>query len=220
MGSIKRIRKKYTSPYQKWQKERIVEERALIKEYGLKNKTELWKHASALTHFKTLAKAAVSGMTAQSDKEGEELLAKLRNFGLLHDGSVLSDVLKLVDKDILERRLQTIVFRKGLARSVKQARQFITHGHIKLNGVLVSSPAYLVRKDEEDSISFVESSSLSDVEHPERSIKKKVDVTATDLTDAEKTSAKTSEKAPDTKNTSDVTEASDEASTDTTKKDE
>jgi len=71
-------------------------------------------------------------------------------------------------KDILERRLQSIVFRKGLARSMKQSRQFIVHGHVMVDGKKLTSPGYLVPKAVEGSISFVPRSSLTDEMHPER----------------------------------------------------
>jgi small subunit ribosomal protein S4 len=170
MGNLKKLRKKYNTPYHPWQKERIVAEKELITEYGLKNKKEIWRHSSLLTKFKNIAKETISSSKAQSMKEGEQLLSRLKSLGLLSDGSTLNDVLTLNDKDILERRLQTVITRKGLARSLKQARQFITHSHISLNGVIVSSPSYLVKKSEEDKIEFNPRSTLSDVEHPERNI--------------------------------------------------
>jgi len=64
----------------------------------------------------------------------------------------LDDVLKLNVRDILSRRLQTVVYRKGLARSIKQARQLIVHGHIKIKGRRVTFPSFLVPKAIEDEI--------------------------------------------------------------------
>jgi small subunit ribosomal protein S4 len=46
---------------------------------------------------------------------------------------------------LLERRLDNIVCRLGLAHSRAQARLMITHGHITINGRLVNIPSYLVR---------------------------------------------------------------------------
>ena len=169
MGNIRRLRKKYQGPSHMWQKERIVEEKTILKEYGLVNKKEVWRATSTLARYKNLAKTAISSITAQSEKEAAQLLTKLKNLGLLSEGSLLSDVLKLSVKDVLERRLQTVVFRRGLSHSVKQARQFITHGHITVNGVAISSPSYLVTKAEELTVMFSPSSALHDDQHPERS---------------------------------------------------
>ncbi len=170
MGNAKKLRKKYNTPYHPWQKERIVEEKELMKEYGLKNKKEIWRHSSTLSTFKNIAKDGLSSSRAQAAKEGEQVLAKLQGLGLLSESAMLNDILTLNDKDILERRLQSVLVRKGLARSLRQARQFITHAHIKVNGVKMSSPSYLVKKSEEDNLTFSAKSSLSDAEHPERNL--------------------------------------------------
>jgi ribosomal protein S4 len=71
-------------------------------------------------------------------------------------------------RDVLERRLQTQVYKKNLANSVQQARQFITHEHICIGSRVVTSPSYLVPLSEETQIKFRLSSSISDPEHPER----------------------------------------------------
>ncbi len=46
---------------------------------------------------------------------------------------------------ILESRLDNVVFRLGFARTRKEARQTVTHGHITVNGKLVDIPSYRVR---------------------------------------------------------------------------
>lgn len=49
---------------------------------------------------------------------------------------------------LLERRLDNVLCRGGLATSRGQARQFITHGHIVINGKKVDLPGYLVKQGE------------------------------------------------------------------------
>jgi small subunit ribosomal protein S4 len=168
MGDIKKIRKKFQRPSHPWQKERILRENAMVKEYGLKNKTEVWKLISLLANFKRAAKESISSTNKQSMREAEQLLLRLRSIGLLSQTSMLNDVLTLTEKDVMERRLQTIVYRKGYARSLNQARQLIVHSHIKINGRKISSPSYIVKKDEEDKISYAENSALFVADHPER----------------------------------------------------
>ena len=51
---------------------------------------------------------------------------------------------------ILERRLDTIIYRAKFAITVFAARQLINHGHVKVNGKKVNIPSYLVKP--EDSI--------------------------------------------------------------------
>ena len=61
---------------------------------------------------------------------------------------------------MLRRRLQTIVHKRGLARTVNEARQLVVHGHITLNGKKLDAPGYLVKRGEEDKIGFYPSSPM------------------------------------------------------------
>jgi small subunit ribosomal protein S4 len=53
---------------------------------------------------------------------------------------------------LLERRLDNVVYRMRFASSRSQARQFVLHGHILVNGQKVSIPSYLVKADNEISV--------------------------------------------------------------------
>ena len=54
--------------------------------------------------------------------------------------------------ELLERRLDNIVYRLGFGSSRKQSRQFVRHGHVVVNGRRVNIPSFLVSKDDEISI--------------------------------------------------------------------
>lgn len=168
MGDPKRQRRKYSRPSQPWQKTRIEEERALLKEYGLKNKKEIWKAQSILRNFAKQAKRLIAEKTEQSKKEEIQLLNRLKALGILPQTAVLEDVLGLTVRDILKRRLQSIIFKKGLAKTIKQARQFITHQHIIVNDKKITTPGHLLLKKHETKIGFAPGSSLFSEEHPER----------------------------------------------------
>ncbi|PIN81168.1 30S ribosomal protein S4 [Candidatus Woesearchaeota archaeon CG10_big_fil_rev_8_21_14_0_10_30_7] len=168
MGDIKRIRKKYSDPMHPWEKTRIEEEKQILLNYGLKNKTEIWRMNSVLKGFSDQAKKLIALQTNQAEKEKKQLLQKLYNLGLLSAEAGLNDVLTLTLQDILNRRLQTIVYKKGLAKSVRQARQFINHEHIIIENYAITSPAYLVSTSEELNVTFVQNSKLASSDHPER----------------------------------------------------
>ena len=149
---MKRQRKKHERPRRPWNKERILIEKELLKNFGLRRKREIWTAEALLRKYRRMAR----GLAAKKDKKKEEvLIKKLVRIGLLEKGADLDDVLSLTVEDILERRLQTIIFRKGLATTPKQARQFIIHGKITLNDRKVSYPSYLVVKEEEAKIKVV-----------------------------------------------------------------
>ncbi|MBW3022858.1 30S ribosomal protein S4 [Candidatus Woesearchaeota archaeon] len=172
MGDPKRKSKKYQKPSHPWQRARIEEERILMKDYSLKNKKELWSMHSVARKIALQAKnlLAVKG-NKQAEKEKELLMQKLVRLNLIGAGQPIDAALALSYKDILERRLQTLVYRKSLARSMSQARQFITHRHIKIGDKIITSPAYIVSSEEEPKIQFSQISTLADENHPERAIK-------------------------------------------------
>jgi len=173
MGAPKRPKKKYKTPAHPWQRERIEQEKVLLKEYGLKNKKEIWRVDSLLGRFKQQAKNLIARTDAQSKIEEKQLVDKLTKLNLVTQSAKMDDILGLDIKNVMGRRLQTQVFSKGFAKSIKQARQFITHGHIFVGDKKVTIPSYLVKLDEEAKIVFDDSSNLSSPEHPERIIVQK-----------------------------------------------
>ena len=148
---MRRLKKKYKRPKKPWDKERIEEEKRLMEKYGLRRKREIWRAREILRKFRRRARRLV----AERDKEKEKvLLDKLYRMGILEKNATLDDVLSLTVEDILERRLQTIVFRKGLAKTPKQARQFIVHGHIAFDGRRTVYPSMPVPRGMEDKVTF------------------------------------------------------------------
>ena len=171
MGDPRKIRKKFSTPSHPWRAERIEEEHKLAKDFGLKNMREIWKGKTFLSTASYQAKRLISLHTPQAEIEKKQLLSRLISLGMLPVTATLTDVLSLTVKDVLSRRLQTLVVQKKFARTMKQARQFITHEHFMVNNKVVSSPSYLTSKMEEDLITFNPTSNLSSTEHPERAIK-------------------------------------------------
>ncbi|MEM5872477.1 MAG: 30S ribosomal protein S4 [Candidatus Aenigmatarchaeota archaeon] len=148
---MKRQKKKYEKPLRIWDRERIEAEKKLLKEYGLRRKKEIWRMESILRKYRRIAR----NLAAKRDKEKEKiLLDKLNKLGLLKPDASLDDVLALTVENLLERRLQTLVYRKGLANTIKQARQLIVHGHIALDGRRVRWPSMLIPLADENKIGF------------------------------------------------------------------
>lgn len=149
---MKRQRKKYERPRKPWDKERITKEKEILKTFGLRRKIEIRRAEAFLRKYRRIAR----DLAAKKDKEKEKTIVnKLVNFGLLQESASLDNILSLTLESILERRLQTIIFRKGLAITPKQARQFIVHGKVRLNNRKNIYPSYLVKKEEEDKIQVV-----------------------------------------------------------------
>lgn len=174
MGDPRKQRRKYSGPQHPWRRSRIEEEKVLSEEYGLRNKKDLWKMSSKLGHFKKQAKALIARKGVQAELEKKLFLEKLQRMSLISGDATVDDVLSLSVKDLLERRLQTLLYRKGLAHSSLQARQFIVHGHVFIGNQKMNIPSYLVPAGQEQLITFDPHSALADPEHPERKVVDKV----------------------------------------------
>ncbi len=163
MGDPRKQRRKYSRPQHPWRAERITEESETCKKYGLKNRKELWRARSTVARFRKVAKKLLGYGSKEMLKEKKELLNRLDRLGILKNKS-LEEVLAINVEDLLERRLQTIVYRKGLARTIIQARQLITHGNVMLGTNIVNVPSYIVPKGLEDKIRLREGIRVSNVE--------------------------------------------------------
>lgn len=154
MGDPRRIEKKWRGPRHPWRTETLNSEMRLIGTYGLRNKSELWKARTLLRRYRRRAREILALPEEETAERGREILSKLFRQGLLGEDATLDDVLGLRVEDILDRRLQTVVFRKGIGKSAYQARQYVVHGHIAVSGSRVRSPGCLVSREDEEQISF------------------------------------------------------------------
>jgi len=168
LGDPKRQRKKYETPKKPWDMQRLQLELRYLGEYGLRNKRELWRHKTQLSRIRAIARGLLAKPQEVRVKAEMVLLDKLKRMGLLSESATLDHVLDLTLEDILNRRLQTLVYKLGLAKTIHQARQFIVHGHIAVNNRIVRVPSYLVKAGEEDKIHYAPDSPFNNSKHPIR----------------------------------------------------
>jgi len=152
MGDPKLSRKKATRPRNPWQRNLLKDELNLLGRYGLRNKRELHRAATELSRIRNQARQLLAAPTEIRVSRELILLNSLTNKGIVSDGSTLDDILALNVSNILDRRLQTVVLRKQLARTPHQSRQLITHGHIIINDRKITIPSYVVNQNEEGKI--------------------------------------------------------------------
>jgi len=150
MGDVKKKRKLFNRPKKLFDRVRMDEENVLVKNYGLKNKREIWKAKTAVSKLRRRAK----GLIGKDMEEQQIFFAKLNKMGLAV--SDVSDVLALTEENLFERRLQTFVFKKKLANTVKQARQLIVHRNVLVDGAIVNIPSFVITNDLEDKITIKE----------------------------------------------------------------
>ncbi|NHI91704.1 MAG: 30S ribosomal protein S4 [Candidatus Lokiarchaeota archaeon] len=166
MGDIKKNRKKYSKPLKPWEKDRINEELKLIGKYGLRNKKEIWRLTYKLSNFRRRARQTLTLSEEERRHELKDLNTRLYNLGITSSDTTIDQILGLTIEDFMARRLQTIIYNKGLALTPYQARQLIVHGHISINSKRVSSPGRLVLRVEEDKIDYFQNSPIKSPDHP------------------------------------------------------
>ena len=151
---MKRKHKSYSRPKRPFDKKRIEEEAKIKEEFGLKNKTEIWKAESKINLMRERAKK----MIHTSQEEQKNFLNKLNKLGI--GVNTIADILSLDKKNYLKRRLQTIVFKKKIANTIKHSRQLIVHKNILVNGNVVNSPSYIVPIELENKINLKKKENL------------------------------------------------------------
>jgi len=149
--------KTYTTPRRPFEKERLDQELKLIGEFGLRNKREVWRVKYVVTKIRTAARELLTLDEKDPRRlfEGNALLRRLVRIGVLDESKMKLDyVLSLRTDDFLERRLQTQVFKLGLAKSIHHARVLIRQRHIRVRKQVVNVPSFVVRLDSQKHIDF------------------------------------------------------------------
>jgi len=153
MGDPRKLKNKYSSPRKVWDAERISTEGKLKTVYGLKNTREIWVTLQTLKRARRDAMKYLSLGEAGVQK-AQPLMQRLARLGIISTDAKIDDILSLSVESFLGRRLQTLVMKKGMARTARQARQLITHGFIAVKGRKVTIPSYRVNAEEETYISY------------------------------------------------------------------
>lgn len=143
---MRRLRRKFKNPKTPWDSSRIEEEGKLLREFGLRRKREIWRAESIVREFRRRARDLIA---VKDEEKTKILLDKLVGLGLLEKGQGLEQVLTLSVNEVLNRRLQTLVFKKGFASTMKEARQKIAHGHVKVGERTAKFASYIVPVEKE-----------------------------------------------------------------------
>ncbi len=160
MGDPKFARSKTQTPTHPWKQARIDEEHALKEKYGLKKTggmKEIWREKTSLRRYRNQAMKLIGRVDTSEGhfaREKDQLIDSLTRRGLLPEGASVGDVLQIDVDQMLSRRLQSVVYRRGLAPTMRSARQLIMHGHISIGPQKMTVPGYHIMKDEEDALQY------------------------------------------------------------------
>ena len=155
MGDPKNPRKIWRKPKRPLNYDLLNEELYVLGTFGLKNKRELWKAHTELSRVRNQARSLLALTQEVREKKEPALMKSLIRIGLVKENSTLDDVLNLKVTDLLSRRLQTVIQKKGFAKSPYQARQAVVHGHVMIGDRVVTVPSYIVKVEEENQIRLI-----------------------------------------------------------------
>merc|ERR1711935_302786 len=158
---LRNFSKTSKTPRRAYDKERLDAELKMIGTFGLKNKREIWRNGLILSKVHAVARNLLT-MDEKDPRrifEGQALMRRMIRYGILdEDKQRLDYVLALKVEDFLERRLQTLVFSRGLAKSIHHARVLIKQRHIRVGHQIVDVPSFMVRVESQPHIEFAVSS--------------------------------------------------------------
>jgi small subunit ribosomal protein S9e len=162
-GTTRTYSKTSSVPKRPFEAARLDQELKLIGEFGLKNKKEIWRVGLTLSKIRRAARELLKLDEKDPRRlfEGNALIRRLVRIGVLDESRMKLDyVLALKIEDFLERRLQTQVFKLGLAKSIHHARVLIRQRHIRVGKQIVNVPSFIVRLDSQKHIDFALTSPL------------------------------------------------------------
>lgn len=198
MGLPIRHKTKAVSHKKKWDKNTIVSEAVFVTDYALKNKKEIRKAEALVSKLKTIAKNFNKTTETKTSAGAVQFVDKLKTQGYLNvEATSLDEVLEITLRELFERRLSSVVYKAGLAKTPGQARQFVVHGHVAVNGQIVTAPSYPVSVKDAETIAFVGSSSLADEAHPERNGAPEAVIVEDSTTEDEKVAEEAAEESTD-----------------------
>merc|ERR1711868_229613 len=158
---LRNFSKTSNPPRRPFEKERLDSELKLIGQFGLKNKKEIWRVRLALAKIRATARTLLTKDEKDPQRifEGQALMRRMIRYGILdEDKQRLDYVLELKVENVMERRLQTMVFKRGLAKSIHHARVLIRQRHIRVGRQIVNVPSFMVRVESQPHIEFATNS--------------------------------------------------------------
>lgn len=146
-----------------WKQDANLREVKVMRRYHIQNRMDYHKYNKLAGSLRSFA-YRISALPTQDPfrtKIEAQLLSKLYDMGVLNSSAKISDVEdKLNVAAFCRRRLAIFMCMSKMAESVSAATKFIEQGHVRVGPDTITDPAYLVTRNTEDFVTWVDTSKL------------------------------------------------------------
>uniref|UniRef100_A0A1A7Y2F2 U3 small nucleolar ribonucleoprotein protein IMP3 n=1 Tax=Iconisemion striatum TaxID=60296 RepID=A0A1A7Y2F2_9TELE len=145
-----------------WEVDNNLHEVKVLRRYHIKKREDYMKYNKLSRNIRDLAQKIrdldeKDGFRAQST---HHLLEKLYSLGLIPTRQNLALTEKITASSFCRRRLPCIMINLRMAQNLKTAVSFIEQGHVRVGPDVVTDPAFLVTRNMEDFVTWVDSSKI------------------------------------------------------------
>ncbi|KAG2070016.1 alpha-L RNA-binding motif-containing protein [Suillus decipiens] len=146
-----------------WKQDANIREIKVIRRYHIQDREDYHKYNKLCGALRSFAHR-LSVLPAQDPfrtRMESQLLSKLYDIGVLNSQAKLSDVdNKLTVAAFCRRRLAVFMCMSKMAETVSAAVKFIEQGHVRVGPDTITDPAFLVTRQMEDFVTWVDTSKL------------------------------------------------------------
>ncbi|KAI8826624.1 uncharacterized protein EV422DRAFT_4388 [Fimicolochytrium jonesii] len=156
----KRLLKKVD--FLQWKSDQSLQETRVMRRYHVTRREEYIKYNKLAGQITKLANKLSLLPPADPFRttKTEALLEKLYRMGILTAEKSLSQCSKVTVASFCRRRLAVVMVRLKMAETVKQAVKYVEQGHVRVGPETIADPAYLVTRNMEDFVTWVNTSAI------------------------------------------------------------
>lgn len=145
-----------------WEVDNNLHEVKVLRRFRIEKREDYMKYNKLSRNIRELAQKIrdldeKDGFRAQST---HRLLEKLYNIGLIPTKQNLALTEKVTASSFCRRRLPSIMLNLRMAQNLKTAITFIEQGHVRVGPEIITDPAFLVTRNMEDFVTWVDSSKI------------------------------------------------------------
>lgn len=146
----------------RWKKENNLRELQVMKMYHIQDRDD-YKKYNKLCGLVTKSVNVIKRLDAEDPVRidlTDQLLDKLHRMGVLPVKKSLAQVKRLSTSSFCRRRLAVVMVRVRMAETLREAVTFVEQGHVRVGPQTVTDPAFLVTRDMEDFVTWVDTSKI------------------------------------------------------------